>query len=229
MATDLDSRHGLPERFIAFVCTSPKVTVRAFPGDSAPTVEDGYASVETITRPQRHGLTRWTGSNPMQLSIPILLDGFRHGVSVEPEVADLEQLAGVGGGEPLRVAINSTGKLVPHEDDHSWFITGITWGDQVLNSRGRRVRVAATITVTAIVESALEKSIAKRGKKPKHHPATYRVKSGDTLKSIARKVLGDVGKWKAIKKINGISDPRVVGKPGKKKGAIGTVLKMPKG
>lgn len=214
--------------FISFDTRSPKLHVRAHPGDGVPIVTDGYATIETITRPLRRGLTRWTGSNPMQLTIPILLDGYRQGRSIEPAIADLERMAAQGGGEPLEVTIDCTGSIVPHHDEHKWLITGLDFGDAISSSRGRRLRQAITVTVTAAVDAKTEKSIAKRNKGSGSHARRYRVKAGDTLRSIARKVLGDPDRWVDIRRLNNIADPRIVGKPGKKPGATGTILKMPK-
>jgi hypothetical protein len=215
-------------RFISFTSKGPRLSVVMHPGDGAPTVTDGYGSIETITRPLRRGLTRWTGSNPMIVSIPVLLDGYREGRSVEGAIANLEKMAGVNGDEPLDVAIDCTGDLVPHHDEHTWLLTGIDFGEAVLNSKGVRLRQALTLQVTAKVTATTEKSIAKRNKGSKQHAKSYRVKAGDTLRSIARKVLGDPDRWVDIRRLNNITDPRIVGKPGKKPGSIGTVLKMPK-
>lgn len=216
-----------PEKFIEFSSRSPRIRVRARPGDGVPTVTDGYATIETITRPLRRGLTRWTGSNPMQLSIPILLDGWSDGVSIEPQIADLERMAAVDGGDPCEIAIEATGKLVPHADEHSWYITGLDPGEAILDRRGRRRRQAFTVTVTAVVTANTEKSIARR-QQGGHHARQYRVKSGDTLRSIARKVLGDADRWTDIRRLNNITDPRIVGTPGTRKGCIGTILTMPR-
>lgn len=218
----------LPRRFISFTSKGPRLVVSAFPGEGAPTVTDGYGTIETVTRPLRRGLTRWTGSNPMQLSIPVLLDGYREGRSVEPQITNLERMAAVNGDEPLDVTIDCTGDLVPHHDEHTWLITAIDFGEAVLNSRGYRLRQALTIQVTAKVDAKSEKSVARRNKGPKQHARSYRVKKGDTLRSIARKVLGDPDRWVDIRRLNNISDPRIVGKAGRKPGAIGTILKMPK-
>ncbi|WP_379130943.1 LysM peptidoglycan-binding domain-containing protein [Paenibacillus sp. sgz500958] len=54
-------------------------------------------------------------------------------------------------------------------------------------------------------------------------PATYKLKAGDTLWSIAKKVLGDGSKYKVIQKLNGISDSQLSKLP------VGKVLKLPQG
>ncbi|BBH19862.1 peptidoglycan-binding protein LysM [Paenibacillus baekrokdamisoli] len=53
-------------------------------------------------------------------------------------------------------------------------------------------------------------------------PNTYTLKSGDSLILVARKQLGDSGRWKEIQKLNEISDAQL------KKLPIGKVLKLPK-
>lgn len=218
----------MPSKFISFTAKSPRISVTAHPGESAPTVTAGYGNLETVTRPQRRGLTRWTGSDPMQLSIPILLDGFRTGRSVENQIADLERLAGVTGDANPKVTIDSTGNLVPHQDEHKWFVTGLDFGDAILNPNGQRIRQALTVSVTAVVDETTAEWALKNKAGAVKHARSYRVKSGDTLRSISRKVLGDSGRWIEIRRLNNISDPRIVGKPGDKKGAVGTVLKMPR-
>lgn len=50
-------------------------------------------------------------------------------------------------------------------------------------------------------------------------PQTYTVRAGDTLGAIARRLLGDEGRWQDIARANGISDPRAL--------AIGRVLTIP--
>lgn len=214
--------------FISFGTRSPRLHVVAKPGEGVPTVTDGYASIETVTRPLRRGLTRWTGSNPMQLSIPILFDGYRDNRSIEPKIADLEKMAAVDGGEPMHVTIDCTGNIVPHHAEHKWIITGLDFGEAISSHRGRRLRQAITVQVTAVVEAKTEKSIAKRNKGSGNHARRYRVKKGDTLRTIARKVLGTPDRWVDIRRANNITDPRIVGKPGTKIGCTGTILKIPK-
>lgn len=50
-------------------------------------------------------------------------------------------------------------------------------------------------------------------------PSRYTVRTGDTLGSIARRLLGDAGRWQEIADANGITDPRAL--------QIGAVLTIP--
>lgn len=55
----------------------------------------------------------------------------------------------------------------------------------------------------------------------KAKPTTYTLKAGDNLWSIAQKILGDGTKYKAIQKLNGITDSEL------KKLPVGKVIKLP--
>lgn len=218
----------LPMKHVTFASRSPRLTVRCFPGKSAPEVTGGYGVIANVTRAQRRSLTRWSGAEPITLSIPILLDSFGRGRSVEPQKAGLERMAGIGG-ETLKVKITGTGQLVPHADEvDQWYITSIDWEDSLLDTHGRRVRQFATINVAQVVEATTEKSLAKRAAGKGTHARSYRVRAGDTLRSISRKVLGTPDRWAEIRRLNNISDPRIVGKPGNRRGHVGSMLKMPK-
>lgn len=216
-----------PTKHVTFTASAPRMSVRCYPGASAPKVTGGYGVIASVTRSQRRSLTRWSGSDPITLSIPILLDGYFRGRSVEQEKENLERMAGIGGENP-KIKITGTGKLVPHAEDHEWYITSIDWDDELLDAHGRRVRQFGTVQVSQVVEAKTEKSLAKRAAGTGTHARSYRVRAGDTLRSISRKVLGTPDRWADIRRLNSITDPRIVGKAGNKRGNIGTVLKMPR-
>ncbi|SCY93220.1 LysM peptidoglycan-binding domain-containing protein [Alkaliphilus peptidifermentans] len=52
-------------------------------------------------------------------------------------------------------------------------------------------------------------------------PKTYTMIAGDTLWSVAKKILGDGGRWKELQRLNNITDSEV------KRLSIGKVLKLP--
>jgi hypothetical protein len=217
----------MPVKHVTFASRSPRLSVRCYPGEGAPEVTGGYGIINNVARSQRRSLTRWSGSEPVTLSIPILLDGYRRGRSVEQEKTNLERMAGIGGMNP-RVKITGTGKLVPHADEWEWYVTGIDWTGELLDVFGRRVRQFGVVNVCQVVDAATEKSLAKRAAGSGTHARSYRVRAGDTLRSISRKVLGTPDRWAEIRRLNNISDPRVVGHPGTKRGNVGSVLKMPR-
>lgn len=224
--------------YVEFWAPGPRLRVRVLPGDGHPQVSDGYGGFETVTRPFRIGLTRWTGFNPIAVDIPILFDAFRAGDSVEDDIKRLERMAGRDTGlarEPFELRIRSPGRLVPHQDACTWVITSIDWGDAVTRTDGKRMRQAATVSVLQLVEDAREvnRSAARRRaeeKKKRHHPRKHVVKKGETLQKIARKVLGDESRWHEIRTLNHIADPRKVGKctDKHKAGCIGSNLRIPR-
>lgn len=55
----------------------------------------------------------------------------------------------------------------------------------------------------------------------KQTPKTYKLVSGDTLAKVAKKTLGNSGRWKEIQKLNGIKDSEL------KSLKVGRVLKIP--
>lgn len=75
-------------------------------GDTAPTITQGYAQIETIDRSERVGLSVFSGFDPAVMSIPIRFEGIdrdhKHGFQmsdgsgVEHDIKELERMAGRG-------------------------------------------------------------------------------------------------------------------------------------
>src|SRR5215471_760494 len=212
MATTAPGTVGV--QYIVF--KSPDRTVRALPGDGPPVITDGYAA--------------------LAMDIPVILDGWLTGSSVEDEMTRLEFMCGRAPGmtgEPPKITVTGPGTLVRHADA-KWHVVALDWGDAIINEHGTRQRQHVTVSVLQAVWDvhAAQRSAARRraaAKKARHHKRTHIVKKGETLRKIARKVLGDETRWVQIRTLNRISDPRQVGKCTNKKkaGCIGTRLKMP--
>lgn len=77
-----------------------------------------------------------------------------------------------------------------------------------------------TTTTAAGTTTTTKKEPAKRADE-RTKSKTVTVKSGDTLMKIAKRELGDGGRWKEIQKLNGLTDAQL------KTLKIGSVLKLP--
>src|SRR5580765_2174400 len=75
-------------------------------GDTAPTIVDGYAQIDTVNRSERTGLSVFSGFNLVVMQIPVRFEGndsndrgvFQNadGRQVENDIAELERMAGRG-------------------------------------------------------------------------------------------------------------------------------------
>lgn len=221
---------------ITFTSDSPRYQFKARLGEASPNITDGYGGWEIIPRPRRRGLVEWKGNDPRGVEIGILFDEFKQNTSVEPDIIQLEKMAGMyhptEDREPPLVIFHSNG-VVPHDyhDNNAlqWVITEITWGDADRNEYGNRIRQAATITLWQHDSDHIVNTSAKKYKKPttkitKSRHKTHRVVKGETLATIAAYELRDYKRWHEIAKKN----PKH-GKPRRstKDLKVGEVLKMP--
>jgi hypothetical protein len=152
-------------------------------GDQPPRVTGGYAKFSTVDRPERVGLNRFDGYDPIGMEIPIRFEAGMYadgttfsGAEVEHDIQLLERMAGRGNfkgsavGQPPVIRISTTdgaGKLVsliPENyqwtpDNPSaplWRVAGIDWdSDPLRNEKGERVRQLATVTLSQYTRVAL--------------------------------------------------------------------------
>jgi hypothetical protein len=154
-------------------------------GEGMP-VRTGYGGWSTIERPGRVSLTTWTGIEPIEISIPLLFEGWPRR-SVESEIAELEAMATVAPDRPRGEAppvIHVAGGSLPRFPRRAlWVISSLEWGDAEWVSR-RRVRAAATVVIRQYVDADL---VVRKRVYP--YPAFHVVRRGESLASIARKVM----------------------------------------
>jgi hypothetical protein len=174
------------------------------PGDSAPQIVDGYAVIETVDRPQRTGLTMFTGYSPIAMDVPIRFESHyykdgdrRPGQDIEDDIAKLELMAGRGidsaaGTAPppiIRVGVTRDGgkKTVPlipknyqfdrNENPHApvWRINGIDWDSNPIRNRsGNRIRQLATVHLVAHTRLSLLQRSASTRTRSKPKPKAKR-------------------------------------------------------
>jgi hypothetical protein len=172
--------------------------------DEAPTITGGYGGWDTVQRPKKASLTVWEGRDPFQLTIPLLLS--RAGQPVSSDIHDIAVLSsGTSKGRPPLVQVFGTIMLPVHAGD-DWVIQDVSWGESIWRQTDAVIiRQHVTLTLLEFVDDQLlpASTLASRrdGRAIIRH---YRVKKGDTLRSIAARQLGDPRRWSDIAVLNGL-------------------------
>lgn len=147
-------------------------------------ITKGDARFAVVNRDRRVGLVEYDGADPVEMEIPILLDGFRRGQSVEAACAALRTMCRppAAGGVPPKVIAEGTLPILGVE----WHMT-MAWGEDVLmNPRtGHRTRQDAVIT---LIQPSAAQILAPKMLLSLGVPwVAYTVRKGDTLDKLAAK------------------------------------------
>jgi hypothetical protein len=163
------------------------LSFNVLPGEAAPVIVGGYAKFSTVDRPQRVGLTKFDGFDPITMDIAVRFESWQDrdgGVQLERDIELLEGMAGRGRGRdavgaPPTVRISTTGAsgqivpLVPanyqwtsrNQAAPVWYVANIDWDAEPLRSGGgRRLRQLATVSVQQATRTNLATSLAARNK-----------------------------------------------------------------
>lgn len=168
-------------------------------GDGSPVLSNGISTWDTVARPKRQSVTRYTGRTPFSQDIPVMFDGYADGTSQEGAIAKLVHLSS----QPNDI------KLSGHalKTDLSWVIQDITWDAtetiwKPADPHPVRVRQAATIHLLEYIKETILKTPAapstsskKNGKAPVKKVKTPK---GMTAKQIAQIEFHDPDKWHKI-------------------------------
>jgi hypothetical protein len=180
-------------------------------GATNPVLTNGYGGWSTVQRPQRKALTNWEGHNPFQMDLEAWLSEVQRDRSVEDAIQKLEKMAAIdktlNPNRPPMVRLHGDA-LPPGAKYLGWVIQDMTWGKTIRSlNHGHRVQQQVTLSLLEHVVGGLVKE---RGIKPGGGLAfrIYTVRHGDTLKSIAKKLLGKESRWQEIARINHIHNPR---------------------
>lgn len=188
-------------------------SVRVLRGQTPASVTGGYGGWTQVPRPRRKALTQWDGGTPYKVTFSVLFDGIFDGSgSVEDDIAKLERLARspAPGVAPPVVTVDAG---IPHADTH-WVIDDLQWDPNPdYNAKGDRIRHECTIVLLEHVAGSTDgkaQGRARAATRPTSTQlaATYTVRAGDTLQSIAASQLGDSSRWTEIAALNAIRDPR---------------------
>jgi LysM domain len=137
-----------PVGWVRVSSSDPPVSITARLSDARPNVDAGYGGWAEVARPRRRPLSVWTGSPALRMTLPIMLDGFRAGRSVERQISQLEKLSlpTAADGAPPRIRLAARGGHVPHQD-RVWVVDSLTFGDALMNQAGDRTRQQVSLAL----------------------------------------------------------------------------------
>lgn len=229
---------------ITLTCANPPIVVSALRGQTAPVNTGGYSGWTTIQRPRRKSLTEWDGIEPLTVVLSLLFDGVATDTSISDDIIRLERMARPPsqGAEPPIVRVTGA---APHTD-LDWVIAQPDGGDglefdpdPIWSRNGYRTRQEVTVHLLEYVadDRLAEAPAAERARRAAAHAAAaaakkagvktgqaprakvYTVKAGDTLSTIAARLLGSYKRWPEIATLNGLRDPNRV--------TVGQTLRLP--
>lgn len=150
----------------------------------------GVGGWETLPRPGRPDMTAWNGTPAVTWSLPVSLDRFDSGLSVE---RDVETLKSWGlpddDGEPPRLVVSApTGRGA---GSARWVIQDITWGEQVRNAAGERIRQDLTLALLEYVPGQVLKGPAAKARGGKGRHKWVPISAKDRRCRVCKKPRGD--------------------------------------
>ena len=177
---------------------SSQGAVRGLLGEEGAHITGGYGGWEVTARPRDVAMTTWQGRGPFEMDLPLLLDRFGEDGSVEADCRLLERMAIPVNQKSSPPTVRLIG-AVPRAGLR-WVVDSIDWGDQLRNIwSGERVRQAVSLH---LIEFQAPDLVAPRSKATPQNAKRVKAREGDTLKKIAKRVLGNAKHWKEIRKLN---------------------------
>jgi hypothetical protein len=160
----------------------PPLSVTARLADERPNLDSGFGGWDVVERPRRRPLTSWKSSPVLQLTLPLLLDQWTSGASIERQIEQIEKLGQptASDGEPPQLRIYATGGAVPFTG-RVWVLNDLAFGDALMNTLGDRVRQYLTLTLIEYLDDVyvVERSAANRrrrkARKKKHGAPAKRI------------------------------------------------------
>lgn len=212
--------------FLRILAPSVDVDLKVLMGDGPATPTGGIGGWQQKERPDAKSLTEWLGQDTFTQDIPIMINGFADGNSVQGQANDIIKLGRNTEDDEVPPVFRVFGAIwmpwLPY------VLEGVDWDGEVIRD-----------TDTSLMRQELTLHVAEfedpdkvRLKRIRHafgvgkgggvnFPGNvYIVRKDDTLASIAAKVYGDRSRWKVLAKKNHIRDPQ-------KKLEVGSEIKLP--
>lgn len=181
----------VPPGYVRLRCSDPKFDQTFLLGEEPPKLTGGVGGWEAVTRPRQIAMTVWNGTDPYQLEVNVVLNGYTGayeggGSSQEPAIRTL-LAAGRGDDESEPSTWDIDG--IPWIPASEWVLNAVEPGDMVIRRRSdfSRTRQDYVLTFLEHVPPEFVQLRAKARQGAKSKTTLYTVKRGDTPASIARK------------------------------------------
>ena len=161
-----------------------------------PTITRGARWVDTA-RTRRKSISEYGGAALDVMTVPIMLDGFRTGASVQDDwdtLVGMMDPAGPNAVEPMPVTVDGampgTGR--------QWLVNGVdpTQGGAITRG-GVLIRQSATVTLLEANAPTVLVATVDPSTVPAHY-TLHTAKKGDTLTKLSTAYYGTTKKWRAI-------------------------------
>lgn len=182
--------------YVRLTCRDPTLDVTVLLGADPVRVTAGLGGWQVTARPRQVGMTTWTGSEPLQVELALMFDGWGTGTSQETALRRLFAVAR-GDDESPPGIVRVRGVPLPA---HEWVVEGIDYGDVIVDPASMgRLRQALTLTLREYVPPSymqLRKRALQGGKGKTRVMVT---RKGDTPARVAHRA---GCKWTDLRTLN---------------------------
>jgi hypothetical protein len=198
---------------VRIIAKDPPIDI-TIPMGNGPALPGGFGGWITVDRQDDVSVTDWEGQQPLTEDVPLLLDAYGTGDTVQREWNTVKKLGRDPNGDERRPPVFKVEGPLDAPDGKAWVLPTegieINSASVIKDNAGRYLRVEFTLHLVEYVPPDTirrrKKHSGRRGIGP-NQALTYTTRAGDTLISIAAAVLGDWKQWKALGKKNGLHDP----------------------
>jgi hypothetical protein len=136
-----------PPGYVRLRCDDPALNVVVLLGEDGVLLTAGLGGWDVTARPRQVGMTTWSGAEPLQVTLPLIFDGWARGRAQDTALARLFSVArGDAESEPGLLRVDGiAGSALPNR---RWVIESVEYGTPILDpATMRRLRQPVTLTL----------------------------------------------------------------------------------